>query len=187
MWMRALVVAVALLPVAGAVGAEATPWERYLELPTPERAAKVETASYTDSEASSQRLLDDFALLEVQVLSRDAEAVHLAFRLRRESDGVAGEILDIMLGRLIRIDPQLFLSGLQRARAQGSAPVTRLDALLGNHGSVFVDRIAAQAFETERRIEALLGVDDPALRELRDLCVAKLREDEELYRSITGS
>ncbi|ANM30001.1 hypothetical protein ABI59_11110 [Acidobacteria bacterium Mor1] len=146
-----------------------TPWERYLELPTPENARAVQSATYIDRE----RLQDldwDLLMLEVQVLSSDSEAVALAFRLRRQSDGHISETLDIMLGRLIRINPQLFLQELAVARRSDETRASPLH----NFGFAYVDHEKAHDYEQARRIEALRSVDVPQLRELRNECIRRL-------------
>ena len=149
-----------------------TPWERYLELPTPENARSVQSATYINRERLEE--LDwDLALLEAQVLSSDAEAVALAFRLRRQSDGQISEILDLMLGRMIRIDPLLFLQELAVAKKSGGGE----DSTLRNFGFAYVDHVKAHDYERERRIEALRSVDVPQLRELRDDCIRRLGGD----------
>lgn len=111
-------------------------------------------------------------MLEVQVLTRDIEAVRLAFRLRRTADGHFAEMLDIMLGRLIRIDAPLFLREVVRAGV--SAPL--LDSLVGNFGQEYVDRTEAQAYEADQRIAALRHVKDSRVKAVRDRCIALLKK-----------
>jgi hypothetical protein len=164
---RATVLAV----MVSAVGFAATPWESYLELPSPANAAAVQEVTYSDPPSFNPILWDELLILQTQVFSSDQAAVSLAFRLLARSDGHFSEELCVMLGRLIRIDPALFLQELK------SHPefMVRLDGLLGNHGGAYVDRFAAQRYETERRIEVLMSVTDPGLRHIRDRCVAELR------------
>jgi hypothetical protein len=149
-----------------------TPWETYLELPSSDNAARVLKTSYTDQASRVDHLFEDLLLLEIQVISMDLEAVRLAFRLLTESDGHYGEMLDIMLGRLIRIDPELFLRELK----DSGNKITRLDALVGNTGFPYVDRSRAREYETEKRIEALMTVIDPHLKVIRDKCVSELKK-----------
>ena len=156
-----------------------TNWEAYLEHPTSENAALVESAEYTDSISLSKNLYGDLWLLEVQVISRDREAVRLAYRLFEQSDGHYGETLSIILGRLIRIDPVLFLEELRDHRKE----VVRLDALLGNHGEPYVDRFSAMQYETEERIRAIESVTNPSVREIHDECLIELRDQLERWKS----
>jgi hypothetical protein len=161
-----------------------TPWENYLELPTPDNAARVQHAVYTNPTSRDNRLFEDLLLLEIQVISADREAVRLAFRLFAESDGHYSETLCIMLGRLIRIDPALFLQELEDHRKQIPHIDDLLGGLLGNHGDAYVDRFRAREYETERRIKALMTVTDPRLKKLRDKCVAELKGQVEIFKAI---
>ena len=138
--------------------------------PSPDHASLVSSAQYSSGAAAPDRLDQDLAILAVQVISADREAVRLAFRLYSESDGHYSETLDIMLGRLIRIDPVLFLQELVASRR-----VKRLDSLLGNLGPQFVDRFQAGEYETEERTKALQSVQAPELRRVRDECVLVLQ------------
>ena len=159
------------LLLAGSAFAQ-TAWEQYLELPTPENAARVQQALYSDPSTRGRSLHEDLLLLEIQVISADREAVRLAYRLSVESDGHYSEMLDAMLGRLIRIDPKLFLQELKRHRSQ----VSRLDSLLGQHGRPYIDRHRARSYEDEQRIAALMTIADPSLKDIRDECVGMLKK-----------
>ncbi len=151
----------------------ATPWEDYLETPTPERAAKVQTRSYTGKTTDSEQQELDLILLETQVLARDPAAAALAFRLRGSVPGGShAEHLSEMLGRLIRIDAALFLKELKRADGAKQG----LDSLVAAYGQGFVDRLEAQAYETQKRVAALSAVADPALKDVRDKCLAVLKK-----------
>ena len=88
----------------------ASPWEEYLERPTPDNAARVQSLTYSSALADPRDIERDLMLLEVQVVSRDTKAVQLAFRLLSGATGHIAERLDIMLGRLIRIDAALLLT-----------------------------------------------------------------------------
>ncbi len=152
--------------------AASTPWEEYLQRPTSERAVRVQNRTYSGTTVDPTQQEEDLRLLEVQVLSRDPEAIRLAFRFRATADGHIGEILDIMLGRLIRLDAQLFLRETLRAGAASR----RLDSLVGSCGPAYVDRSEAQSYERGRRIAALQAVSETALRPLRDKCIAALQK-----------
>jgi hypothetical protein len=148
-----------------------TPWEEYVNLPRPENALKVQSASYSDSSGGPDRLFEDLELLDVQIAAGDREAIRLALRLTSESDGHYAETLGIMLGRLVRINPQLFLEEFQSQRDKIARSEGVLASALGNYGMAYVDRLQAKEYETERRIHALKRVTDPDLRPLRDRCV----------------
>src|SRR5712691_3823702 len=98
-----IILILAMLAGAASVVQASTSWEEYLESPTAANAARVVTPTYSTTEGQYDRLVEDLQLLEVQVLSRDVEAIRLAFRLRAKADGHLGETIDVMLGRLIRV------------------------------------------------------------------------------------
>jgi len=148
-----------------------TRWEAYIARPTPERAALVEVISYSSSVDPETQTDQDLPVLEVQVISCDSEAVRLAFRLLPKSDGDVAEQLCIMLGRVIRTKPKLFLESLKAAELDSGL----LGGLVGNFGQEYVDREEADAYEARARIKALLTVKDSSLKSIRDGCVRLLR------------
>jgi hypothetical protein len=149
-----------------------TPWERYLACPNPAAAARVTQIAYSPGVNAEKRMSDDLDILEVQVISRDVESMRLALRLLGKAEGGhVEETLDIMLGRLIRIDPRLFLVELKRAG------VKNWGGAVGNFGGPYVDRMDAYACEKRFRIEALRTVNDSDLRTLRDACIRELRQE----------
>ena len=162
-----------LLATLASASLAATPWEDYLITPSPERASKVQSRTYSKPNSHTEQEERDLMLLGVQVLSRDPEAVRLAFRFCRAEKAAAhlSEMLDEMLGRLIRIDAPLFLRELKRV----GVDKIRMDSLVGNFGEEYVDRIEAQAYETEQRIQSLRRVTDPSLKEVRDRCLLELK------------
>jgi hypothetical protein len=149
-----------------------TAWEEYLQKPTPERAARIRAISYSAAAVRAEQQEMDLMLLEVQVLARDMEAVRLALRLRPAVDGHFAEMIDIMLGRLIRIDAALFLREVGRAGAADH----RLDSLVGDFGQEYVDRGEAYAYEAAKRSAALSQVKERSLKKLRDQCIATLKK-----------
>jgi hypothetical protein len=84
-----------------------------------------------------------------------------------------GELLSQVLGRLIRVNATLFLKELRNHRSS----VTRLDSLVGDLGSRFVDEDTATRREFAARITALKRVTDPKLRAVRDECMAELARE----------
>jgi hypothetical protein len=150
-----------------------TSWEKYLKEPTPENAGKIKKVEYSSADERENNLLRDLYLLEIQVISSDREAGRLAFRLISEAEGHYGEMLCIMLGRLIRIDPKLFLEELKNHRNL----ILSLGHLVGNFGPEYVDRLEAGLYEARMRIVALKKINDPPLLRIRDECIAILIED----------
>ena len=147
-----------------------TPWERFTVRPTSENARAVREMEYSDKTIDLQRIEYDLMLLEVQVTASDPEAVDLAFRILEKSNSHVAELLDEMIGRLIRINPRLFLRAAQRHRAV-------VDGwLVGNFGEAYVDREIAHAYERDKRVGALLTVKETALAQVRDECIKLLQQ-----------
>ena len=118
-----------------------------------------------------------FSLLEHQVGAGHVESIQLAFKLFSISDGAFTEDLQIMLGKLIRPNPQLFLEELARS----GLPNTYYDGLLGNNGYALVDRLDAQCLEWNYRIEALRTVASSELEKIKQSTLAKLEEIKSKY------
>lgn len=149
-----------------------TPWEKYVEYPSPENARKVNSVKYEDPKYENDINYDDLNLLGIQILSGDREALKLAFRLRAESDGAYAEELDIITGRLIRINPKLFLEELKLYKKN----IYKMDSLLGNYGQPYVDKLKADIYETKARIKSLKTVNDGKLIDVRDECIKVLND-----------
>jgi len=117
-------------------------------------------------------------ILERQVISGDAESVRLAFRLFSITDAAYTEELDILLGKLIRINPKLFLRELV---ANQNLVIGNLEGLLGNEGEEYVDRFKAQCLENSLRRKALQSVTDSLLTRKRDECLNELDRQWQTY------
>ena len=155
-------------------GQAQTDWERYVQVPSSENAARVQSSSYSDRASSRERLYEDLAVLEVEVRSGDIEAVRLAFRLLGESDGHVAEALCAILTRLIRSDPQVFLEELDSYLEGRSEAELRLASIVGFLGLHYVDRIRAGEYELEQRLEALEAVSAPHVSRIRADSMAAL-------------
>ena len=157
-------------------------WNQYLTLPTSQNAINLYDSlpsdghiEYSNSAAESMALdsvYNELGMLERQVISGDTSALRLAFRLFSLADGDFGEQLDIMVGKLIRINPELFLEELNNCRQL----IPNLDGLLGNLGEEYVDREEAQELEVTLRVEALRGVTKKSLGSIRNECIANLED-----------
>ncbi len=176
MLIRHAIVWAAALTLAASASAQ-TPWEAYLALPSPANARRVERASYSDSAAALGQLEQDLEVVAVQMQAGDRDAVRLAFRLLPGADGDFAETLEIMLGRLIRIHPALFLEEVRRQQQTLPRFDARLNGMLTNTGSPYVDREQADAYEMRRRMDALRSVRAPALGAIRDRCIAVLQRE----------
>ena len=176
---RALPVCLLLALLAVTARAQ-TPWERYLALPTPGNARAIQSLAYSDSADNVDCLLEDVELLRDQMDAGDTAAVRLAFRLLPQADGVYGETLGDMLGRLVRTRPTLFLRELrwaQRRKVDG-APHGEVGCYLARvTGPECVDREEAERYEARQRIASLRTVATPSLRRLRDQCIAAIQSD----------
>jgi hypothetical protein len=123
--------------------------------------------------ASEWATEDDVVRLEPGALAGDRAAIRALFELR--ADGAVAEAIDVVLGSTIRPWPALFLQELQRCERRRGP--WELDGLLGNNGPALVDEFELQRRESLLRIAALQSVGAAELAELRDRCIAKLRED----------
>jgi hypothetical protein len=164
-------------------------FQTYADYPTDSNAKKViallpkhSHVKYTGAKEEKEThnvIYDDYQLrmLDRQVLSGDPQSVRLAFNLMAIADGGFAEELDIILGTLIRINPKLFLQGLN----EYDILVERIDALVGNQGDQYVDRLKAQCYDMNLRINALRKVNDPKLKGVRDKCIESLRHQIKEY------
>ncbi len=153
----------------------ATPWEHYLAVPSSANAKIVQTPTYTKPESQVKhsgpgRLEVDLRILAEEIRAGDTESFYLGLRLRQTSDidGALREILDFTLADFLRIRPQEFLSGLVRYGTRHCDEAIYLDT------DIFTDRFAAQAYEYQRRMEAIQGVTRAATLKVRNLCVETL-------------
>lgn len=108
--------------------------------------------------------------LEKRVRMKEQKSVELAFRLRHMADGAFLEDLNAIIGRLIRISPQLFLSELARAEV----PPKALEGLVANLGDKFVDQPKQQCIELRKRAAAIGGVRDTEVAKTKDQVLAAL-------------
>jgi hypothetical protein len=167
----------------------ANAWTVYQRAPSDETALKLYQALPSNADIAlkvhrGQRktlrsIYNHLKVLDDRVLNGDRNAVKVAFRLYAVSDGDFGETLDIELGRLIKINPRLFLQELKVHRAL----VERIDALLGNCGDEYIDRMDAKARELRARVKALKTINDTDLQGIRDECISVLNQE---CTSLTG-
>ena len=113
----------------------------------------------------------NMGMLERQVLSSHALSVKLAFKLKLVSDGAFSQDLDIILGQLIRINPELFLTELKSSKSKN-----RLRSFL-NYGGPYVDRISAQCHESILRAQALKSTDPDLAPDLKSKLIAIFESD----------
>ena len=166
-------------------------FEEYANYPTGDNAKKAidllpsEHISYTGAEDEDETIKFIYkryqlGMLERQVISGERQAVRLAYNLISIADGAFAEDLNIMLGQLIRINPTLFLEGLYEYQGL----VERFDALAGNKGDVYVDRLKAQCYEMQLRIDSLSKVEAPHLKYVNNKCIEALSDSLKRYCNV---
>jgi len=97
-------------------------------------------------------------------------AAEIMFRLSLLvcSDGEHSEAMDIALGKLIRPQPAMFLSLLNKSA------ISDLDGILGNLGESFVDQSSKSIEELQLRYDALASVKNaPAIQQK---CLKQLKK-----------
>jgi hypothetical protein len=127
----------------------------------------------------------NFSILEKNMEEGDPHAVDVGFRLINISDGAAGEVLVHALGEILPKHPRLFLQKLLVHRFKAEPSVFRLLGEILNPVAWWeipeddINQVKYKELLNTRlalRIKALESVDDPDLKEIRDLCLAKLRK-----------
>jgi hypothetical protein len=98
-------------------------WRTFQRIPSSESAFKLYQSLpdnpdsahnvYLSQREILQSIYEHFKVLEHQVLAEDRNSVKVAFRLISVSDGDFGETICIVLGRLIKINPRMFLQELK--------------------------------------------------------------------------
>ena len=102
-------------------------------------------------------------ILEREVEARNRDAVRLTYRLGVLGEEFVDQTTYMILGKLIRIDPQLFLEELHAHQRQ----VGSLDGLVSTLGPEYIGREQASCLELARRIGALEAVESEHLAPLR--------------------
>ncbi|WP_329743343.1 hypothetical protein [Dyella sp. A6] len=117
------------------------------------------------------------------VASGNRTAVRTVFSLN--TDGASAEAQDIVLGKLIKVNPKMFLEELQRSQFAGCKLC--MPGLLGNLGYDYVDHPAAQLRELRARKAALLTVHNKPLLQLRNKCIAALEQQIKFFTNALGA
>jgi len=154
-------------------------WEKYKTDPSEENALTVYNLlpekGVVQKEDSNLELNEDIFqnlnIVENQIIQEQPNSIKLAFRLFSISDGAFSEVLYMIIGKLIRINPELFLTELKE-----HFHLVSLIHLLSNYGPEYWDDINKMTNETEKRIDALKGVSNRELLILRDQCIEELDE-----------
>jgi len=122
------------------------------------------------------------AKLNRQVLEADRTAVKTWIRLYAIADGAFTEWLNDGMGDLIRVDPQLFLEELSYYPGLDLEQYIDVGYMVCNGHRLF-DLTTSETYEAskeaikelELRIKALEKVKDTNLRQLRDVCIKRIR------------
>lgn len=148
-----------------------TAWERYLDDPTSLNADRVQRLEYTGTESPGRVLsADDLQILQNQVLGRDAAAFRLAVRLYAQSDGAVAESFGVLIGRVVRAQPEFFL----RQVNESGRPCSDLAWPLRSTGLEYVDRPEASRHESTERAAALRSVKMRSLVRVKKQCLKVL-------------
>jgi hypothetical protein len=171
--MKISIIILIVLAATRLVFAE-TPWEVYLSLPTPENATRVTKIEYTPGTISNKYRYwaPDLNIMGNQILGGDREAFRLAYRLLQKADGGLLEELTIVLSRVIRVRPGVFLEEMSALRPNRAT----LKSILLMPGLEYVDRREAQCYEIKMRRHALAVVENKTLRQIRDTCLKIISE-----------
>ena len=159
-----------LFPVS--VNAE-TLWEKYLWLPTPENASKVEKIEYSEGSIPENYgyWYPDLLVMKNQILGGDKESFRLAFRIKQSTNGAALiEHINDILGSVIRSNPELFLQEIKYINPSTYS----LKSVLKMTGDEYVDRMEAVKYEWKMRAEALSTVTAPDLEATKQKCLELL-------------
>ena len=152
-------------------------WDNYLSKPTHDNSVrvyellpnKVMAGDYPDG-GQTGRIFSKIDQLDKLVQLSNRDALRLAFKLFSIADGEHAEGLQIEIGKLININPKLFLQELKSHRQL----VVSLDGLVGNLGQDYVDEFDRQKKEKEKRIKSLKNISDKDLNTVRDECLTEL-------------
>jgi hypothetical protein len=166
----AFILALGLFSTAAYAG---TPWETYLSLPTPENASKVTALQYSAKALPPNYgyWAPDLEIMKNQILGGDGESFRLAYRLLEKADGGLLEDLMAILGKSIRVQPELFL----REMAVLKPKPNRLKGILMVPGLEYTDRPKAKRYEIEMRRKALMSVTDENMKAQQEQCLSLMQ------------
>lgn len=162
-------------------------WEGYINYPNADNALRVyrllpneQYIRHGEMTENGKKcwyaIANNIEILEHQVISGDRAAVQLAFKFKVIADGAFSESLNIMLGKLIRINPKMFLEELKRHYSL----ISGINFILRNSSNIYVDRLEAYLYEIQQRIKAIESITDPALEEIKTECLRVLNARREL-------
>jgi len=112
-------------------------WDKYIGQPTHENSAKVyeqlpgnTLGKNLPDQRLTNKIFETWSQVSKGIASGDKDVIKIGFRLFTIADGAFQEDLGADLGKLIVINPKLFLQELKNHRHL----VVSLDGLVGNYG-----------------------------------------------------
>lgn len=150
-------------------------WNAYYAAPSEDGADKmlkllpgiVKIIDIKDGFLVINAINDHLSVLEGEIYSGSPNAIKLGFRLYTVSYGTLEVALNKIIGNLISFYPRLFLEELDVHREL----IFSLDPILGSFVREMANDPAAQELEKKLRIKSLEGVEDKALKNLRNECI----------------
>lgn len=154
-------------------------WNIFISNPTEETALKVynllpekgHVRKEDNDLILEENIFQNLNILEKQILEENKNSIKLAFRLFTISDGAFTDELNIILGQLIKLNPELFLIELNEYNH-----LVILGGLLCNYGPEYYDSKTNCKMETEERINKLSTIEKDELIKIRDKCIEVLAE-----------
>lgn len=155
-------------------------WDEYVRQATHENAVKVyeqlpDKALSKDfpAERLTYKIFENwYQIVSKRIATGDKDVIRIGFRLLTIADGAFQEDLGMDLGKLIVINPKLFLQELKNHRHL----IVSLDRVVGNFGEEYVDKNELQLKETEKRIKSLEKVSDSGLASTKAECLKELTQ-----------
>ena len=154
-------------------------WEEYVNNPTEDNAFQMYRILPNDGHVSKENkdksietsIIRNLNIIQQQIRKESVNSTRLAFRLFTISDGYFSEELQVIIGELITINPELFLTELDQ-----HLQLVMLPNLLCNIDYRKYDNVTSQKLEAVKRIESLKTIDDCNLAEIKWQCICELNK-----------
>jgi len=165
-------------------------WNNFLNNPSSENALKVYDllpaighVRKKDSDLElEENIYKNLKIIEKEIYKENQNCIKLAFRLFTISDGAFSEVLNIILGKLININPEIFLQELKT-----HYHLVSLTHLVSNFRPEYVDDFPKQLVETERRIAALKSVNIKDLLDYKEKSIEELTKNKQSLQSLISN
>lgn len=161
-------------------------WETYINNPSEQNALNVcyelPAKGHIEKSNSNQKVVNEIyqnlSILENSINNTNQTSLELAFHLFTISDGAFTETLEIIIGNVIKKNPELFLFELEK-----NPNLIKTTHILTNIDYMLYDSKEKQILEVDKRITALNSILNSKLFTLRDLCIKEL---ESFKKSLNG-